>query len=165
MPQNVWYVRLEKKTMLIFLDIDGVLNSRADWAHPYTVDRANVKNLAELKKIFPCMKIILTSSWRAGWSLDRDACTPQVQALCSVLSEYGLAISGKTEKSADGDRLREIRHFLAGRPQKDWLILDDDRSEFPEVPEQLYLTSPETGLTLADVKKIRKLWKHGRYTA
>jgi hypothetical protein len=45
---------------------------------------------------------------------------------------------------------------------KDYLILDDDISEFNRFnrPAQLYLVSSKTGLTSKDVKEIIKRFKH-----
>jgi hypothetical protein len=147
--------------MYIFLDIDGVLNRRPDWARPYTVNRENVKNLAGLVSSVRNPKIILTSSWRTGWEPDESRCTAQIQMLLSILRGYGLSVSGKTEKSPDGDRMEEICHFLNRHPQDAYIVLDDDRDEYLETPENLYLTDPENGLTDADVKKIKKALKRG----
>jgi hypothetical protein len=142
--------------MYLFLDIDGVLNRESDWVHPYTVNRTNVKSLAKLMEALPDAQIVLTSSWRAGWEESCDSCTPQIQALRDILGEYGLSISGKTAKAPDGNRLREISHFLNGHPKAPYLILDDDEGEYPVRPDQLYLTDPKAGLTDADIKRIRK---------
>jgi hypothetical protein len=143
--------------MYIFLDIDGVLNRRENWDHPYSLNKKNIANLAALVEALPGAQIILTSSWRTGWTENILHCTPQVQILRGLLAEHGLSIAGKTGKAPDGDRLREIRHFLDRNPAGEYLILDDDAGEYSRTPEHLYLVDPVQGLTSEDVKKIRKM--------
>jgi hypothetical protein len=142
--------------MYIFLDIDGVLNKESDWARPYTLNNENVQAFIKLVHKISNPKIILTSSWRVGWSPAFEECTAQIQTLLCSLREAGISISGKTEQANSRDRAKEIRYFLNHHPQDRYIIIDDDRSEFQEEMEHLYLTDPEYGLTDKDVKKILK---------
>jgi len=61
--------------MVIFLDLDGVINCEADWAYPYTVRMMCVKSMAALVKELKA-DIVLTSSRRAGW-VREGKCTLQ----------------------------------------------------------------------------------------
>ena len=69
--------RRNKDMKVIFLDVDGVLNSqqlfeKSEDAQLISVDEENIKNL---KKIVDATgaKIVLSSSWIYGWAEHRDA--------------------------------------------------------------------------------------------
>ena len=67
---------------IIFLDIDGVLNSdmyeanRTDWLDDNSIDPSRVKLLADLVKASDA-KIVLTSTWRVEWNM--------IPLLCGVM--------------------------------------------------------------------------------
>ncbi|MBQ0051983.1 MAG: hypothetical protein KBT11_07965, partial [Treponema sp.] len=53
----------------IFLDIDGVLNTRDSWKTPFQLnDRCIQEFCSFLLKNCDCPNIILTSSWKNGYS-------------------------------------------------------------------------------------------------
>ena len=140
--------------MFIFLDIDGVLNRKTDWKHPYTLNEECVNNFAVAMEGFD-VKIILTSSWRKGFISRRNPNNlPQIKALENLLSERGLTITG-TVSRADMPRMDAVQDFLNVHPG-DYLILDDDLSEYSKRPEKLYLVDCITGISKRDVGKIRK---------
>ena len=118
--------------MLIFLDIDGVLNRKSDWKRPYSLNKESVKRFCSFAKEKQA-KIILTSSWRTGFvSSHHPKNTPQIQELEKLLDEGGVRIIGKTpvlHKKRDV----EIQEFLKNHPTEDYIILDDDRNEFGEI--------------------------------
>ena len=74
--------------MVIFLDLDGVVNCEKDCVHPYTVRLECVKNLARIVKALDA-GIVLTSSWRNGW-VRIGKCTPQIENLKKMFSSQGI---------------------------------------------------------------------------
>jgi hypothetical protein len=141
--------------MTIFLDVDGVLNQ----LQPWYLDKSCIKNLAELCKKLDAT-VTLTSSWRKGYSTIERYQSPQVKNLISEFNKVNIKIRGVTPTL--GDRQSEINQFIQNHNIKDYLILDDDISEFNRFnrPAQLYLVSSKTGLTSKDVKEIIKRFKH-----
>lgn len=141
------------KDMYIFLDIDGVLNKQADWKKPYSLNPQNIKTFgdafAEMRPI-----IILISTWKNGFILSGNSSnSPQIKELEKSLSGYGLRIAGKTEGQS---REKGINDFLKKHPG-DYIILDDDLSEYNKKPGNLYLVDFKTGLTGKDAAKIKKI--------
>lgn len=126
-------------SFIIFLDIDGVLNQLQHWH----IDMNCISVLQEIVKMTDG-HIVLSSSWRLGWSRDIKQCTPQVKSLVYFLKEYGLTIEGRT--AALNNRLAEIKDYCKRHDIKHFLILDDDKTEFNSIPKNLYLVNPHTGL-------------------
>ncbi len=139
--------------VIIFLDIDGVLNQ----LQPWYIDKTCIKNLGQLCKQLHTTKIVLTSSWRKGWNRDVTKCTPQITALIKCFNAEGLSIIGRTREL--GDRLAEVLDYCENHDIKRYVILDDDRSEFSKNVKNLYITNSKTGLTITDIKNIKRLCK------
>ena len=125
----------------IFLDVDGVLNTRRTVIGSPNgrigVDENRIKILAKAIEKYGGGEIILTSDWkkaRIGGDLDY---------LKEKLEKYGLTISGATK-----DRMRNrgqgIVDYLSEHPEIDeYVILDDNKfdfEKFPEIWERLILT-------------------------
>ena len=124
---------------IIFLDVDGVLNSQSyyiEWMRRSRVgdnddsekeiDESCVKNL---KEIFykTVASIVLSSTWRNM----RDVYKLAIH-LNKTLAKYGLHISDKTPW-LHGNRPKEIKvwldnHISKGNGIKSFVILDDDFS-------------------------------------
>ncbi len=138
---------------IIFLDVDGVLNQ----LQPWYIDNTCIKNLGQLCRKLHTTKIVLTSSWRKGWNRDITKCTPQIMTLTKYLNAEGLSIIGRTRDL--GDRLVEVLDYCESHNIKRYLILDDDRTEFSRNAKNLYITNSETGLTIMDIKNIKRLCK------
>lgn len=137
--------------MYYFLDIDGVLNKESDWRKPFTLNDSCVSCFAEIIKKDSSPHIILSSTWRAGYT-NKGEKTSDDQF--SKLSEYGITIEGTTPISSK-TRQEEIEYYIRKNSVKDYVILDDDESLFPW-PERinLYLTDYKTGLTGKDARTI-----------
>lgn len=134
--------------MLIFLDIDGVLNQlQRDY-----IDETCVANLAVLVHKLNA-KIVLSSTWRFGFMHDFSYCTPQIQHLIKVFQSFNLQIWSRTGIKLR-TRSKEIQSYLREHPD-DYIVLDDDASLFSNI-KNLYLVNYKTGLTSKDVKKILK---------
>ena len=145
--------------MYVFLDVDGVLNTEADWARKvYSLDSKCVDSFCKLLNSLHEPKVVLSSTWRNG--IARDGTTAvHIDDLIKALKPSGIKSLDKTGVAPDGSRTKEIEHYLRRHSEDSYIILDDD----PELFEQrentlhLYLTSSKTGLTDTDVKRILKL--------
>ena len=144
--------------MYIFLDVDGVLNTEADWAkRVYSLNPGCVAAFCRLLEKLPDPKIVLSSTWRNG--IARDGTTAvHIDDLIRALTPAGITGLDKTGVAPDGSRSKEIDHYIRRHRADSYLILDDDPDLFDqkERTPRLYLTSAKTGLTDADVKRI---WK------
>jgi len=116
---------------ILFLDIDGVLNSRHyDLERTATDGNIDESRLPLLKKIIEQTgaKIVLSSSWRKHWNESDALCDEIGKELNTVFGRYGLKIHGKT---ADGgiaaSRPEEIRAYLSSLDTQptSFAILDD----------------------------------------
>lgn len=124
---------IQDRVDYIFLDVDGVLNTEADWRMPYTLNRHCLESFRawcrhqNAKEI----KVVLSSTWKNGFSLFGD-CSVPVQRLVDYLASIGIEIVGRTITREDGDRAAEITEYIVrhGLNPKDCIVLDDDRSIF-----------------------------------
>ncbi len=144
--------------MIIFLDVDGVLNTEEDWARRvYSLNPGCVKCFCDLLKKLPSPAIVLSSSWRNG--IARDGSTAvHVEDLLRALAPAGIRGLDRTGVAPDGSRSKEINHYLRRHPTDEYIILDDDPELFENKAKEahLYLTSSKTGLTERDVCEITK---------
>ena len=144
--------------MYIFLDVDGVLNTEADWARKvYSLNQGCVDTFCRLIRSIPDPKLVLSSTWRNGIARDGSTAVHIDDLLCA-LTPSGIKELDKTAISPDGSRSKEIDYYLRRHPQDSYIILDDDSSLFEdgERTAHLYLTSSQTGLTESDVIRIIK---------
>lgn len=113
---------------IIFLDIDGVLNSRQYDAERGTDDgNIDVGRLLLLKQLIDQTgaKIVLTSSWRRHWD-PVGACTDEVgKELEDTFGRFGIYLYDKTPE-LDNDRAKEISKWLAeNQNAEDFVVIDD----------------------------------------
>ena len=126
----------------VFLDIDGVLNTRTTCQHTpdgYTgIDDARVEILANVIKMYDSYEVILISDWKEMGEYDDD-----YLYLLEKLDLYGLDISGKT-KDQGNNRGKGIIKYLQSHPEiDDYVILDDhefDFMDYTQLWERLLLT-------------------------
>ncbi|ACK82502.1 HAD domain-containing protein [Methylorubrum extorquens] len=149
---------------VLFLDIDGVLNSRDCWAsltgQRYKIDRTKVALLNEVVAATGC-KVVVSSTWRKGaWS--------GPQGCRAILRYYGvrarfprdwrtIELPGPAEGdaaawlrwSAEHTRVRgeEIADWLSRNGSPAYAIVDDDSDMLPEQMPRFVQTSFEHGLT------------------
>ena len=137
--------------MIVFLDIDGVLNQLQG---NYHLDRKCIENLGVLCKKSRSM-VVLTSSWRLGYS-NVGKCSPQINELKELFRENNIAIIGRTFDL--GDRQAEINDYIMRHSIDKYIILDDDISEFRDKNlDKLFIVNHKTGLTSEDVSNILKI--------
>lgn len=107
---------------IIFLDIDGVLNTCS------TKDRCNGfigiedKKVTLLKELVDTLdaQIVLTSTWREEWGSEMG------QYLRDKLDKCGLAISGKTPMLRFDNRAFEVKEWLKNHKVDRMVVLDDE---------------------------------------
>ena len=133
---------------IIFLDVDGVLNSLQDGN---SVRLRTDSHLKLLKQIVDATgaKIVLSSSWRIGPTKARNN-------LLKRLEEYGLQIMDSTPVlSGASSRGDEIRQWLTESKYEieSFVILDieDDMGEF--TAKNLVQTNTAVGLQEKDASK------------
>ena len=114
---------------IIFLDIDGVLNSMS-YDRKRTVEQGNIDEtrLPLLKQIIVATdaNVVLSSSWRKHWDKDSALCDDIGFEINQLFAKYSINIFDKTPYTPDKDRAEEIRSWLRENdlPQK-FVILDD----------------------------------------
>ena len=143
------------KEYIVFLDIDGVLNTKESWLRPFSLVDECIKNFCAFvkrDKISP--KIILTSSWETGWSSIIENQTPQISELQDRLSIYGCSIYSRTKDL--GNRQKEILEYLKNHLADYYVIIDDDETEYKGFElSGIYIIDAETGFSKKDVKRIK----------
>ena len=143
----------------LYFDIDGVLNTEEDWKLGVgRLHLAAVENFCKLVK--EGYTPILTSSWRTGFIAPVDPQnSPQIKDLEKELGRYGIRIAGKVPDLNSKSRDELIEYYQKRHPSDDYLILDDDKSEYRSVNEHNYFTDHRKGLTKEDLVKIRIIQK------
>lgn len=127
----------------VFLDIDGVMNSRTTCErtpdYHVGIDDLRVEVLAKAIKKYGPTDIVLSSDWK---ELRPEA--DDYVYLISKLANYGLELVGKTTDYYN-NRGEGIQHYLESHPEIDeYVILDDNEFDFRDYPniwERLLLTN------------------------
>lgn len=152
---------------IIFLDVDGVLNSidhakkvyeetlRAHSGYEYPFDPECLERLQKLVEKTDA-RIVITSTWRKTEEGKR--------VLQNILEQYDLAnrVIGYTP-ILNKKRGEEIKSFLETlNVEASYIILDDD-DDMEELTPYLILTSMKTGLTeekmMEGMQKLKKFSK------
>ena len=127
------------KKNVIFLDIDGVLNSENSTDKIGSVKGISNKYIKILKDIVDIFDadLILTSSWKVYW--DRELIKDGInnwrgsskrkygKYINLKLKKFGLYITDKTENYHWSKRAIEILSYLSSHPEiENYIILDDE---------------------------------------
>lgn len=145
---------------IIFLDIDGVLNSRQGFMKRNKtgrkIDQIHQENLEVLKKIITFnlnIKVVISSTWRIDSNIDFNQLLgiPVIGKTPILQTWRGLEIKTWIEKFYD-------KHANPNRKEviDNFIILDDD-SDMLDLRERLYLVFNDTGLLEKDVDPIIKM--------
>ncbi len=150
---------------IIFLDVDGVLNSinklieiyntthKSHSGYSYPFDEVCLSNLQLLVRETNS-KLVVTSTWRKN---KEGRCT-----LLNILKDYGLDkdVIGYTPILLNEKREMEIKKFLSTLSNKPNFIILDDDVDMEELLPFLIKTDKQTGLTYENVQDaIEKLNK------
>lgn len=131
---------------IIFLDVDGVLNSVQDRFSTKLETRKHILFLRHIVNKTDA-EIVLSSSWRICGLLPK---------LCRILREYNLRISDITPYILDrASRGREIRAWLDDHTGvESFVILDDEDFDIVNMfPDNIVKTNSEVGLQKEDAEK------------
>lgn len=145
---------------IIFLDIDGVLNS-IRYDRQRTIDQGNIDEtrLQLIKKLVDATeaRIVLSSSWRKHWGKDISKCDAIGRDINEVFEKYHLAIYDKTECLPSNDRAEEIRKWLNRQGNIEAFVIFDDIAFGwgNDLQEYLIKTNPRIGFGLEE-KHIQK---------
>ena len=118
---------------VIFLDVDGVLNSidSEDRLGAFIgIDYAGVKLLREIVDKTGA-KIVLISSWKLKWHKNKESQSNLANYLDQRLEEENLSIIDKTEDNLF-NRGEGIINWLSTHPTESWIILDDEAFDYEE---------------------------------
>lgn len=144
--------------MYIFLDVDGVLNTKDDWNRKmYSLNENCIRIFCDLVENLDNPKIVLSSTWRNG--IARDGTTAvHINDLIKAISKTGITELDRTVVALDGSRSKEIDYFLRRHAKDEYIILDDDLELFDdkERTPNLFLIDASVGITKNDVKRILK---------
>lgn len=142
---------------VIFLDIDGVLNSRIYDRKRNRNEQTDIDEtrLPLLKKIVEetGAKIVLSSTWRTHWSKDAALCDGDGVYINEIFAKYGLVIYDKTpDPGRDSDRPDEINLWLETTREtiESFVIIDDYRYDWGKLSERFVKTNPNFGLGLEE---------------
>jgi hypothetical protein len=117
----------------IFLDVDGVLNTKNDWKNMFSLRNECITSFNNyLEKLSEAndVKIVLSSSWKKGFSYNGSHAAHIKKLMQSV---HGNIIA-KTEDFDILNRSREINDFIITHNLTDEkiIIIDDDKTLFPD---------------------------------
>lgn len=139
----------------LFLDMDGVANGDKDFipkgfSSQVSIHPIGIEKIHLIRKILEKTgaKIVLSSTWRHGWSIE------QFEAVFSVFS-FGFdgKFIGKTPSIRDATRGQEIDKWLKDNNfHGNFVILDDDSDMEPHM-DHLVQTDGTVGLTPQDMRK------------
>ena len=151
---------------IIFLDIDGVLNSETyeasrneDCGDGY-IDLSRVKLLADIVNA-TVAKIVLISSLRLDWDKNPELCGKDGKYINQCLAKYGLSITDKTPFfSIFTERRKEILNWLLNHHSEveGFVIIDDMKGGWGELRDRVINTNPQGyGLEEEHVQKALEL--------
>lgn len=123
---------------VIFLDLDGVLNSRIydrqrDWTKQTYIDETR---LPLLKRIVDetGAEIVFSSTWREHWDRNPVKLDEDGKYIVDCLAKYGLKISDKMPQVKFGDRSSEIAFYLDMHEDiRNYIILDDENFNWTDM--------------------------------
>lgn len=148
---------------IIFLDIDGILNTSAD----RRINRNMIKRLSGLVKETNS-KVILHSGWRFWFNENMQPLNGQAKNLQEELWKEGITLSGKTPDLSDEDikksqafskvKASEILSWLDRQSDVDgWAVLEDLDLKNETIKKHQIMPDPDTGLTDEDIDKAMAL--------
>lgn len=149
---------MEKKYKVIFLDIDGVLNSYESFnsfGSWHTLCPNCVRRLEALVKDTKA-KVVMSSAWRLAHSL------PYIRRLLAVsgLSNSERVVIGATPIMylQPHGRGREIDAWLKSNEEvvENFVIIDDSTDMYPHM-DRLVKTDPQIGFSLENVESVKRM--------
>lgn len=138
------------KDNILFLDIDGVLNTRNTFYRRNKfyknnkivlpkIDEFRVELLSRIIKETNS-SIVISSSWRNGLEKKDDTiipCNEDCHDLILILKKYDLVIDDITPFDQNRIRQNEIREYLNNHNVKKFVIIDDEDADLFEYKDEL----------------------------
>ena len=159
---------------VLFLDIDGVLNSnfwndshQTEISDGTLIDEEKIKLLALLIRETDA-KIILHSGWRFWFDAELKPLCTEANKLVELLAKENLYISSVTPDLTT-EEIRKTKKFSLVKADEillwlslhnniaKWVVLDDLDLHNEQLKQHQVKTDPTIGLTLEDVKQAVKL--------
>lgn len=159
---------------IIFLDIDGVLNSnfysdglQKEISNGTSLDEDKIKLLAHLVKKTDA-KIILHSGWRLWFASALIPLRPEAKNLVNLLKKERLHLDGLTPDLTT-EKIRKTKKFSLVKAEeillwlslhndvKEWVVLDDLDLHNVQIEQHQVKPDQSVGLTPADVEKAVKI--------
>ena len=142
--------KAHKACKLIFLDVDGVLNSACGGSFKDGC-------LQNLKRIVDSVgaKIILVSSWKSGWEKKEKHFQDEYgDYLDKTLMDYGIEIFNKSSRYSGG-RTADVLDWVLRANADGFVVLDDEPALYrhPAIISHCVFTSFSRGLTTEDANK------------
>lgn len=159
---------------VLFLDMDGVLNSKGDFLLPpvhrsaqkdgeessvtimlENMNQWNVDNLVYALKALPDLQIVISSAWRKHFSLADFKATFNIVGLPSD------RLLGFTPAKLSSSRASEVRMWLDENPAAKSIAVVDDHVVFDledPMKQREVLTNPWTGFTMHDAESLIQLF-------
>lgn len=140
--------------MILFLDIDGVLNGHEQTESGYcTIEKDKVKNLNYVLNENPEIKIVISSAWRYLILTNQM----NLSGFENMLLTYGLCVKDKIidylpEDNKKQDRKELILKYIQDKQLDNWIVIDDLLLDFPK--EKFVKCDYKTGL---DIQKRNEL--------
>lgn len=159
---------------VLFLDIDGVLNSnfwndshQTEISDGTLIDEEKIRLLADLVKETGA-KIILHSGWRFWFDTELKPLCIEAKKLGELLEKENLYIDGVTPDLTT-EKIRKTKKFSLVKADEillwlslhnnaaGWVVLDDLDLHNDQIRRHQVKTDPTIGLTLEDVKQAVKI--------
>ena len=118
---------------VVFLDVDGVLNTRRTCVHAPSgvyvgVDEARIEILSKAMKETDMNGVVLTTTWK---DLREDH--EDYIYLVESLDKYGIKVLGKTKEELFTHREEGILKYLESHPEiAEFVIVDDQKFNFED---------------------------------
>ncbi len=144
--------------MILMLDFDGVLHP--DPCHDTSLLFCRLPILEGVLRENPHVEIVVTSTWRAGRSIDELRCLFSPGIACRLI---GVTPSWRDHEELAASigptyiRSVEIEAWLrsTGTPWRTWVALDDKPYWFRPFCKNLLTCNPRTGLSLETAIELR----------
>ena len=150
--------------LVIFLDVDGVLNCNTSTSKCLNVTGIDDDKVKRLRKIVSATGavIVLVSSWKDTWSAtDKEGQDGYANYLDNKLRRQRLKILDKTFDRGT-NRGHGILQWYSHKNVDKYIVLDDEvffDYHAYGIMNHLILTDPEVGLTDEDVDKAIEMLK------
>lgn len=159
---------------VLFLDIDGVLNSHF-WnnSHQKEIIEGTLIDEEKIKILAPLIKktdagLILHSGWRFWFNEERKPLRKEAGKLVDLLEKEGLSINGVTPDLTT-EEIRRTKKFSLVKADEillwlklhddiaGWVVLDDLDLHHIVIEQHQVKPNPEVGLTLEDMEKAERI--------